>query len=63
MTAAFDSVFPRKPAMTADEAKSIVAEMMAETPRPAMIKLIKLALKAGNLTDEAKSVYRSALQN
>jgi len=63
MTDAFDNTLPRKAAMTADEAKHIVAEMMAQTPKLAMIKLIKLALKVGNLTDEAKDVYRSALQN
>ena len=61
MTDVFDQMLPRRPAMTAAEARTVVAEMMRDTPRPARNKLIKLALKIGNLTDDAKMIYRAAL--
>jgi polyhydroxyalkanoate synthesis regulator phasin len=61
MTDAFDTMFPRRPAMTAAQAREVVAEMMRDTPRPARERLIKTALKIGNLTDDAKAVYRAAL--
>ena len=57
----FDTMFPRKPAMTADEALEVIADMMRDTPAPARKRLINTALKIGNLTDEAKAVYRAAL--
>lgn len=53
----------RKPPMTADEARTIIAEMRADTPKNAMRAVIKIALgPVGNLTDEARAVYREALQ-
>ena len=61
MTDAFDAMFPRRAAMTADEARDVVAQMMRETPKPARARLIQTAIKIGNLTDEAKAVYRAAL--
>lgn len=47
--------------MTADEAREIIATMRRETQPKAMRRLIKLALQIGNLSDEAKAVYRAAL--
>jgi hypothetical protein len=35
--------------------------MMRDTPDPARKRLIQVALKIGNLTEEAKTVYREAL--
>ena len=61
MTDAFDTMFPRKPPMTADTAREVVAEMMRDTPAPARKRLIQTALRIGNLTDEAKELYRAAL--
>ena len=61
MTDAFDHIFPRRPAMTADEAREIVAEMMRDTPAPARNRMFQTALRIGNLTDEAKAVYRAAI--
>ena len=61
MTDAFDKMFPRRAAMTAAEAHDVIDEMMRETPRLARERLIKTALRIGNLTDEAKAVYRAAL--
>lgn len=57
----FDTMFPRKPAMTATEAREVIAEMMRDTPAPARKRLIQVALRIGNLTDDAKTVYRAAL--
>jgi hypothetical protein len=51
----------RRAAMTAAEAREVLAEMMRDTPAPARDRLILLALRIGNLTDEAKAVYRAAL--
>ena len=52
----------RKPPMTADEARENISEMRAETPASAMRKLVKMALgPLGNLSEEAKAVYREAL--
>jgi hypothetical protein len=61
MTAAFDKMLPRRPLMTADEATSIVAEMMRDTSMRSRRKLLETAIRIGNLTDEAKAVYRAAL--
>ena len=47
--------------MTAAAAREVIAEMMRDTPAPARRRLILTALKIGNLTDEAKAVYREAL--
>ena len=49
--------------MTAAEAASIVSEMIdAGTPKPAQRRLLDLALGPfGNLSDEAKHVYRDRL--
>ena len=51
----------RKPPMTAKEAREIVAVMLKETPRDARRKLWQTALKLGNLSADAKAVYRTAL--
>ena len=52
----------RKPPMTADEARKIIAAMIAETPANAMQRLITLALgPLGNLSDEARAIYQEAL--
>jgi hypothetical protein len=61
MTDAFDQMFPRRAPMTADQARDVVAEMMRDTPLAARNRLIKLALQVGNLTGEAKDIYRAAL--
>lgn len=61
MTYAFDLMYPPRPAMTADEAREVVAEMMSDTPADARRRLIKTALKIGNLSEGAKAVYRAAL--
>lgn len=50
-----------KPPMTADEAREIIAEMQARTKPDAMRRVIELALgPVGNLSEEAKAVYREA---
>ena len=52
----------RKPPMTAEEARENVSAMMAETEPAARRRLMKLALgPLGNLSDDAKAVYRAAL--
>jgi polyhydroxyalkanoate synthesis regulator phasin len=61
MTDTFNAMFPRRPPMTAEEAREIVAEMMRETPKTARNSLIRTALKIGNLSNAAKDVYRAAL--
>jgi len=48
--------------MTGNEAKEIVAQMRRETPEPARIRLMQVALKIGRLSGDAKEVYREALQ-
>jgi hypothetical protein len=60
---AFDTLYHRPAQMTEDEARAIVAEMVADTSRAARVKLWKTALKIGNLSDAAKDVYRAALAN
>lgn len=48
--------------MTADMARENVAAMHAQTSRRAMIRMLQLALTdVGNLSDEAREVYRNAL--
>ena len=61
MNDTFDQMFPRRPAMTADEARNVVAEMMRDTHPDARNHLLRIAIKVGNLTDEAKAVYLAAL--
>ena len=52
----------RKPPMTTDEARENIAAMRAETPSNAMRRLITIALgPLGNLSDEARAIYREAL--
>lgn len=52
----------RKAPMTADEAQDNIAMMQAHTKPAAMRRLIALALgPAGNLSKEAKTIYRNAL--
>jgi polyhydroxyalkanoate synthesis regulator phasin len=58
---AFDKMFPRRAPMTEEQAREVVTEMMQHTPAPARKRLMQTALKIGNLTDEAKAVYRAAL--
>jgi hypothetical protein len=49
--------------MTADEARENLAEMRRATSKPAMSKLLTLALgKHGNLSDEAREIYEEALK-
>jgi hypothetical protein len=51
-----------KPPMTANEAREIIAEMRVRTKPDAMRRVIELALgPVGNLSEEAKVVYREAL--
>ena len=57
----FDTMFPSKPPMTAAEARDIVAEMQRETPENARRKLWATAIRIGNLSEEARDVYRAAL--
>ena len=58
---AFDKMFPRRAPMTEEQARKVLAEMMRDTAPPARKRLMQTALKIGNLTDEAKAVYRAAL--
>lgn len=52
----------RKAPMTAEEAQENIAEMQAHTKPAAMRRLIALALgPAGNLSEGARTIYRSAL--
>ena len=52
----------RKPPMTAQEARDNIAAMRKDTPRPAMLRLIKLALgPMGNLSPAARAIYQEAL--
>lgn len=54
-------VLIRKAPMTADEARANIAEMRANTKPAAMRRLIAIALgPLGNLSEEAKEVYRNA---
>lgn len=49
--------------MTAQEARDNIAAMLKETPAPAMQRLIRVALgPLGNLSEEARAVYRAALK-
>lgn len=48
--------------MTAETAREMVATMRRETPKPARIRLMQIAIERGNLSDAAKDVYRAALQ-
>lgn len=47
--------------MTAAEAADIVATMRRETSKPARVRMMRLGLKLGDLSDAAKDVYRAAL--
>ena len=51
----------RCPPMTAEKAREVVAIMQRETPKNARVKLMQIAIKMGNLSDDAKNVYRAAL--
>ena len=52
----------RKTPMTAIEASENIAAMKSNTKPAAMKRLIQIALgPLGNLSEEAKEVYRSAL--
>ena len=61
MNDAFDNMLPRRAPMTEEQAREVVSEMMQHTAPPARKRLMQTALKIGNLTDEAKAVYRAAL--
>lgn len=52
----------RKEPMTAPEARENIAAMLAETSKAARVRMLKLALKIGNLSDAARVVYRDQLQ-
>ena len=48
--------------MTADQARRNVAEMISKTPAIARKRLLQIALgPLGNLSDEARAVYQTAL--
>jgi len=48
--------------MTADQARRNVAEMTSKTPANARKRLLQIALSPlGNLSDEARAVYQTAL--
>ena len=49
------------PPMTAEKAREVVAIMQRDTPKDARVKLMKTAIKMGNLSDAAKGIYRAAL--
>jgi hypothetical protein len=49
-------------AMTAEQAREIVAEMMRVTSKKARISMWGTAIRIGNLSDEAKAVYRAAIE-
>ena len=51
----------RKPPMTANEAREIVAEMFRVTSKRARVGMWKTALSIGNLSEGAREVYRDAL--
>ena len=51
----------RKTPMTADEAHKIVAEMFRVTSKRARVSMLKTAIRVGNLSEEARKVYRAAL--
>lgn len=61
MTDTFDQMFPRRAPMGEHEAREVIAEMMRDTPTDARERLIKTALKIGNLSEGAKAVYRAAI--
>ena len=62
MTDVFDQMFPRRPKLDAAGARENIAEMKQHTPRFAAIKMLSLAIgPAGNLTDEARTIYRAEL--
>jgi len=62
MTDAFDTMFPRRAPMTADEARANVATMRADTSKKAMRRLLQVAVgPLGNLTEDARAIYTAAL--
>ena len=54
---------PTKPPMTAEEAREIVATTQRETPDNARVRMLQTAIRIGNLSNEARDVYRAALAN
>jgi HD-GYP domain-containing protein (c-di-GMP phosphodiesterase class II) len=63
MADAFDAMFPRRPPMPADAAREVVAEMQRKTSKRAAVRMLTLALgPAGNLSDEARTIYRDELE-
>ena len=62
MTDAFDTMFPRRAPMTADDARANIAAMNAATSAQAMRRLMQIAIgPLGNLTADARAVYAAAL--
>jgi hypothetical protein len=62
MNNAFDTMFPRRAPMTADEARNNVAAMQADTNKKVMRRVLQIALgPLGNLTDEARFNYAASL--
>ena len=52
----------RKPPMTAEEARAVIAEMRGVTQPKAAVRMMQIALgPLGNLTDGAREVYRAAI--
>lgn len=48
--------------MTAGEAREVVSLMLRDTPKPARTRLLNVALEFGDLSAEARDVYRNALE-
>lgn len=61
MIDALDQMFPRRAPMTGDEAREVVAEMFRVTSKRARVSMWRTAIRIGNLSDEARNVYRAAL--
>jgi hypothetical protein len=63
MTDAFDAMFPRRSPMTAEQAREVVAEMQRHTSKRSAVRLLTIATGlGGNLTDEARDIYRAELE-
>lgn len=63
MTDIFDAMYPRRPPMTADEARENIRAMRAETSKCAMRRMLKLATTPiANLSEEASEIYAAELR-
>jgi hypothetical protein len=58
-----DTMLHRRPPMPASEARAVVTEMRRKTSKRSAARLLTLALgPLGNLSDEARAVYRAELE-